>query len=175
MNINRFRIILYTIFAKYLPISYRTPFKVSKKIRTFFGGGILKSHGKNINIEHGAEFNEFCTCGTNSSIGVNCRLYGSVEIGDNVMMGPECIFYTINHCHDRTDIPMICQGMTKPEKIIIEEDVWLGSRVIVLPGVVIGRGSIVGTGTVVTKSVPPYSIVVGNPGKVVRNRKLISK
>lgn len=106
---------------------------------------------------------------------MNCCLYGPVEIGDNVMMGPECIFYTINHCHDRIDTPMICQGMTKPEKIVIEEDVWLGSRVIVLPGVVIGRGSIIGTGTVVTKSVPPYSIVVGNPGKVVRNRKLINK
>lgn len=48
---------------------------------------------------------------------------------------------------------------------------WLGSRVIVLPGVTIGKGSIIGAGTVLTKSVPPYSIVAGNPGKIVRNRK----
>lgn len=87
------------------------------------------------------------------------------------MMGPECLFYTINHEHSRTDIPMIEQGMTKPKKIVIKNDVWLGSRVIVLPGVTIGEGSIIGTGTVLTKSVPPYSIVAGNPGKIVRNRK----
>ena len=167
----RMKITLYTIFAKYLPISYRTPFKVSKKIRGFFGGGILKYHGKNINIEHGAEFNGQCTCGDNSSVGVHCKLFGPVEIGNNVMMGPECIFYTINHKHDRTDIPMIAQGMTKPKKVIVEDDVWIGSRCIVLPGVVIGKGSIIGAGTVVTKSVPPNSIVCGNPGKIVRHRK----
>ena len=63
------------------------------------------------------------------------------------------------------------QGATQPKKIIIEDDVWLGSRVIVLPGVTIGKGSIIGAGTVLTKSVPPYSIVAGNPGKIVRNRK----
>lgn len=170
MNTN-LQIILYTCFAKYLPISYRTPYKISKKVRAFFGG-ILKSHGKNINIEHGAEFNGQCTCGTNSSIGVNCKLYGPVEIGDDVMMGPECIFYTSNHKHDRTDIHMIEQGMTKPRKIIVEDDIWFGSRVIVLPSVTIGKGSVIGTGTVVTKSIPPYSVVVGNPGKIVKNRLL---
>lgn len=86
------------------------------------------------------------------------------------MMGPECLFYTINHRHDRTDVPMIEQGMTQPDKIVVGNDVWIGSRVTILPGVTIGQGSIVGTGTVVTKSVPPYSIVVGNPGRVVRSR-----
>ena len=65
------------------------------------------------------------------------------------MMGPQCLFYTINHRHDRVDIPMICQGMTKPNKVVIEDDVWMGSRVIVLPGVTIGKGSVIGTGVVV--------------------------
>jgi maltose O-acetyltransferase len=84
----KFYTIIYTIFVKYLPISYRTPFKISKKLRGRIAKHILKAYGKNINIEHGAEFNSQCTCGSNSSIGVNCRLYGPVEIGDDVMMGP---------------------------------------------------------------------------------------
>lgn len=172
MQFVRFKIILYTVFAKNLPISYRTPYKISKRIRGFFGGGILNSHGHNINIEHGAEFNNHCTCGDNSSIGVNCKLYGPVHIGNNVMMGPECLFYTVNHGHNRTDIPMIEQGMTKPKDIYVEDDVWLGSRCIILPGVIIGKGSIIGTGTVVTKDVPPYSVVVGNPGQIIKTRPL---
>jgi maltose O-acetyltransferase len=167
----KFYTIIYTIFVKYLPISYRTPFKISKKLRGRIAKHILKAYGKNINIEHGAEFNSQCTCGSNSSIGVNCRLYGPVEIGDDVMMGPECLFYTMNHAHNRTDTHMICQGFTKPQKIIVEDDVWIGSRSIFLPGVVVGRGSVIAAGTVVVKSVPPYSIVAGNPSRIVRNRK----
>lgn len=173
LNMNRYKIYmaLYILLAKYLPASYTMFGKLSKRIRTFFGKRILKYSGESINIEHGAEFNRLCSCGTNSGIGVNCKLQGPVEIGENVMIGPECLFYTVNHEHSRLDIPMNEQGATQPKKIIIEDDVWLGSRVIVLPGVTIGKGSIIGAGTVLTKSVPPYSIVAGNPGKVVRNRK----
>jgi acetyltransferase-like isoleucine patch superfamily enzyme len=53
---------------------------------------------------------------------------------------------------------------------VIEDDVWVGARAIILPGVTIGHGSVIGAGAVVAKSVPPYSIVVGNPGRVVRSR-----
>jgi maltose O-acetyltransferase len=77
----------------------------------------------------------------------------------------------MNHAHNRTDTHMICQGFTKPQKIIVEDDVWIGSRSIFLPGVVVGRGSVIAAGTVVVKSVPPYSIVAGNPSRIVRNRK----
>jgi galactoside O-acetyltransferase len=62
------------------------------------------------------------------------------------------------------------QGITA-EGIVVEDDVWLGSGAIVLDGVHIGRGSVIGAGAVVTEDLPPYSIAVGSPARVVRDRR----
>lgn len=86
------------------------------------------------------------------------------------MMGPNVIIYTQNHRTDRTDIPMREQGMCEIKPVTIEDDVWLGARVCILPGVTIGKGSIIGACAVVSKSIPPYSLAVGNPAKVVKTR-----
>jgi maltose O-acetyltransferase len=86
------------------------------------------------------------------------------------MMGPDVVIHTRNHRHDRIDIPMCQQGFGEMKPVIIEDDVWLGERVIILPGVTIGKGSIIGAGAVVAKNVPPYSIAVGNPALVVKKR-----
>lgn len=96
--------------------------------------------------------------------------YGGVEIGSNVIMGPGCIIHSANHKFDRTDIPIRLRGYIKAQ-VRIEDDCWLGANVIVLPGVTIGKGSVIGAGSVVTESIPPYSVAVGNPAKVVRSRK----
>ena len=61
--------------------------------------------------------------------------------------------------------------MDKPLPVKIGDDVWIGRRVIILPGVTIGDGCIIGAGAVITKDIPPYSVVVGVPAKVVRRRK----
>ncbi|MBE7081631.1 MAG: maltose O-acetyltransferase [Clostridiales bacterium] len=87
------------------------------------------------------------------------------------MMGPYVIFYAQNHCTSNPDIPMREQGMAEIKPITIEDDVWIGARVVVLPGVTIGKGSVIGACAVVSKDVPPYSVFVGNPGRVVKNRK----
>ena len=64
------------------------------------------------------------------------------------------------------------QGWSVEKPVIIEDDVWIGSRVTILPGVTIGEGSVIGASAVVAKSVPPYSVVVGNPAKIVKTRKI---
>lgn len=87
------------------------------------------------------------------------------------MMGPQVFIYTQNHNHDRTDIPMIAQGYEEEKPVVIGDDVWIGSRVTILPGVHIGEGAIIGASSVVTKDVPAYSIVGGNPAKVIKSRK----
>lgn len=92
-------------------------------------------------------------------------------IGKHVMMGPEVYIYTQNHDFSRMDIPMDQQGWSKERPVVIEDDVWIGSRVTILPGVVVGRGCVIGASAVVTKSCPPYSVVAGNPAKVVKLRK----
>jgi acetyltransferase-like isoleucine patch superfamily enzyme len=119
-----------------------------------------------------AEAGEGMKVGDHSNIGpysfIGCS--GYVEIGSNVMMGPRVNLLAENHNFDRTDVPMKEQGVTR-STIVIEDDCWLGANSSVLAGVRIGRGSIVATGAVVTKDVPPYSIVGGVPARVIRSRR----
>lgn len=83
------------------------------------------------------------------------------------MVGPNCSFFSGTHPLD----PHIRNGTRGPETgkpITIGEDCWLGGNVIVLPGITIGKGSTVGAGSVVTKDVEPYTLVAGNPARVLR-------
>lgn len=111
--------------------------------------------------------------GDRSGVGINARINGKVIIGKDVMMGPECTIYTQNHLFDRLDIPMNKQGVSVEKPVIIGDDVWIGGRVTILPGVHIGNGAIIGAGAVVTKDVPDYAIVGGNPAKILKYRKTL--
>lgn len=162
-------LVLYYIFAKNLPESRHFP--PGKKLRVFFAKLIMKDVGKNVNIEKGAIFRSQVSIGDYSGIGVRCEIYGPVTIGKYVMMGPEVVVYTQNHATSRVDIPMQFQGYTEVKPVTIGDDVWIGRRVIILPGVKIGDGCVIGAGAVVSKDTPPYSVVVGNPARVVKFRK----
>jgi len=109
--------------------------------------------------------------GDNSNIGpfayIGCS--GMITIGSNVMISPRVSIYAENHNFSRTDITMKEQGVTR-EDVIIEDDCWIAANSIVLAGVTIGKGSIVAAGSVVTKDVPPYSIVAGSPARVIKSR-----
>jgi maltose O-acetyltransferase len=145
--------------------------KLGLYYRRFLASKIIKNCGKNVNIERFARFNRNIKLGDNSGIGARSYVPGSTTIGNNVMMGPEVVIYTRNHNFDRTDIPMCQQGFGEFKPVVIGNDVWIGRRVIFLPGVTIGDGCVIGAGAVVSKSLPPYSIAVGNPAKIVKNRK----
>lgn len=167
--IKKLAIVFYIIFARWLPRS-SSRCKVGLLTRRFYGRLILKKAGKKINIERGARFGRGVTLGDYSGIGVNCEVFGDVSIGNDVMMGPEVVFYTTNHKFDRTDIPMRLQGTTESKGIVIGNDVWIGRRAIILPGVTIGDGVVIGAGAVVAKDIPSYSVVVGNPARVIKKR-----
>ena len=95
-----------------------------------------------------------------------------INIGRDTMIGPRCYFVAGgSYITDRTDIPMRLQGIQTEWGIDIEEDVWFGANVTVLSDIQIGRGSIIGAAAVVTKSVEPMSVCVGNPAKVIKTRK----
>lgn len=162
--------IVYNILAKHLPLSYSKFNFGSRKLRAFCGSLILEECGVNVNIEKGAQFDPRITIGNNSGIGINAAIGAGVNIGNNVMMGPECIIYTSNHCFERTDIPMCEQGFDDIKPVIIGNDVWIGGRVIILPGTRISEGAIIGAGAVVSKDVPPYAIVGGVPARVLNYR-----
>lgn len=142
----------------------------AQNIRYWLGSRFIESCGKHVNFEHGARFNPELTIGDYSGIGVNCLVSGRTYIGSHVMMGPDCIMYSYSHAHDRLDIPMDQQGFEDPTPIHIGDDVWIGARVIVLPGVKIGSHCIIAAGAVVTKDVPDYAIVGGVPARVLRYR-----
>lgn len=108
-------------------------------------------------------------------IGNNCVIqsaHGNIKIGNHVMFGPGVHLHGGNHVMNQVGVYMdqIQKKFGDDPDLIIEDDVWIGSNAIILGGVTIGRGSVIGAGTVVTKSVPPYSLVVGNPGKVIKKR-----
>jgi acetyltransferase-like isoleucine patch superfamily enzyme len=93
----------------------------------------------------------------------------SVEIGDDVVIGPQTIIVDADHACEDVNQPIRTQGLaTKP--IRIEQGVWLGGHVNVLKGVTIGRGAIIGAGSTVTRDIPPYAIAVGVPARVIRYR-----
>lgn len=163
--------LLYYSVGKHLPESSSGIRIGQKAFRAFCGKLMLKSCGKKVNIEHGAMFSAKTTLGDYSGIGINARINGACTIGDHVMMGANVTVITRNHSFERTDIPMMDQGFEEERPVAIGNDVWIGDRVIILPGVHIGDGSIIAAGAVVTHDVPSYAIVGGVPAKIIKMRK----
>lgn len=90
---------------------------------------------------------------------------GHLHLGQRVSIGPGCILVLAAHANNS----IIKQQIPEKERwITLEDDVWLGAGVIVLPQVTIGEGSIIGAGAVVTKDIPPHCVAVGNPAKVIK-------
>lgn len=161
---------LYTRIGKHLPSSASQHGEIYQNIRYFMVKRFIDNCGRNVNIEKGACFNPELEIGDNSGVGVCCKLSGKIIIGKDVMMGPECCMRTYSHAYDRIDIPMNQQGFENEVVMTIGDDVWIGTRVIILPGVHIGNHCIIGAGAVVTKDVPDYAIVAGVPAKIIRMR-----
>lgn len=109
--------------------------------------------------------------GTNCFIGQACQLhgYGGLKIGNNVLLAGQVFVTASSHVTDRMDIPIKDQGITV-EGVQIGDGCWIGAGVTILDGVTIGSGSVIGAGAVVTSSIPPFSIAVGIPARVVKGR-----
>ncbi|GAW17728.1 hypothetical protein ANO14919_071940 [Xylariales sp. No.14919] len=118
-----------------------------------------------ISIDHGINFK----VGKGTFLNFNLLVLDTcqITIGENVLFGPNVCLYGATHPMD----PAIRRGLEGPEagkEIHVEDDVWVGGSALILAGVRIGKGSTVGAGSVVTKDVPPYHFVAGNPAKVIR-------
>ena len=109
--------------------------------------------------------------GANVGIAAGCQFNagGRITIADNVLIGPGCIIWSQNHRYESPEIPINQQGYER-EEVRIDEDVWIGAHAVVLPGVQLGRGTVVAAGAVVTKSTSPNSIVGGVPARVIGRR-----
>jgi maltose O-acetyltransferase len=169
-----FWLMIYYSFARHLTASYRYQLfgKISGLIRQLVCKNIFKSTGRNINIERGAHFGSGSQIeiGDNSGIGENCQVPDNIKIGNDVMMGPDVIIIKRNHNYEDLNIPMRLQGAKDSAPVIIGNDVWIGTRVLILPGINISDGAIIGAGAVVTKDIPPYAICGGNPARILKYR-----
>ena len=94
---------------------------------------------------------------------------GPITIGDNVIIGPGVVINSGMHWYQDPNTLIRDQGH-KILPIIIENDVWIGAKAVIMPGVFIGKGSVVGAGSIVTTSIPPYSVAVGVPARVIKKR-----
>lgn len=115
----------------------------------------------------------YCDYGYNISIGenfymnVNCTILDGAEVtfGDNVFVGPNCGFYTAGH---PLEVPLRNKGLEYAHPIRIGNNVWIGGHVCVLPGVTIGDNTVIGAGSVVTKSIPADCVAAGNPCRIIK-------
>lgn len=134
--------------------------------------------GANSIVMHGAVLHVYNFRGlpkSGISIGRDCligeycviRGQGGVQIGDRVYTSPFTQIIAVNHVFDDPTRPFIDQGITA-EGIVIEDDVWLGAGAVITDGVRVGQGAVVAAGAVVTKDVPPHTIVAGVPARPIR-------
>jgi acetyltransferase-like isoleucine patch superfamily enzyme len=118
------------------------------------------------------DIGEGCVLG--DRVGVSEGTYlgakGLLTVGADSKFGPQCIVIAENHRFDDVDVPIRLQGVER-RGVTIADDCWLGAGVRVVDGVSIGRGSVIGAGSVVTKNIPEYAVAVGDPARVIRSRR----
>jgi len=162
---------LYYGLFRHLPRTEMPGGKLGRRLRVAAARRLLPGLGRDVNVEQGAEFGSGRGryLGDSSAIGRDCRLY-PCRIGSHVMMGPEVLIFDRGHEFSDPDRRIGQQGETESRPPIIEDEVWIGARAIILPGVRVGRGAVIGAGSVVTKDVKPNAVVAGNPARQVRIR-----
>ncbi len=172
----KFYLLLYYCFAQHLPKSTVPVLgKTSKKIRVALCKHLFARCGEGVNIEQGAYFGNGhdISIGNYVGLGKNFRMQNRiVTIDDELLMAEDVCFIGGNHNMDNTEIPIGKQGGSDKTPLHIAGDVWIGTRALILPGCKrIGHGAVIGAGAVVTKDVPDWAIVGGNPAKIIRYRK----
>lgn len=105
--------------------------------------------------------------GKNTRVGLGTTLIGPVTLKDDVRIAQNVVLSGLNHNYEDVLTPIHAQGVSTAP-IIVEEETWIGANVTIVAGITIGKHSIIAGGSVVTKDIPPYSVAVGNPARVVK-------
>jgi maltose O-acetyltransferase len=166
-------LIIYYIIAKRLPTQPVPGYRFGYFIRRSLVKHIFDACGDHVIIKQDANFGKGTgiRIGDNSQIGEKAYIGAYTKIGRDVIMGPEVVIWSVMHRFDRVDLPINQQDGTDMRPVEIGDDVWVGQRVIIMPGVIIGSHSVIGAGSIVTNDVPEWSVVAGVPARVIRMRK----
>ena len=144
-----------------------------RKIRYYYYKIGLKSCGRNVTFasQVSIQVAKNISIGNNVRIGAKSTLsgQGGIIIGDNVSIGEQLLIWSANHnYYNPKALPYDAKNIKKI--VVIEDNVWIGARVSIIPGVKIGEGAVVGLGSVVTKDVPSCAVVAGNPASIIKYR-----
>ena len=151
---------------------------LDRRVYLHGGTGGLKI-GSRTRIMYGAQINVFnyrnlstsrINIGSDCVVGAGCLItgQGGVDIGDSVIIAPKVMILPVDHICDNPDLPIKEQGL-EAKPIVVESNAWIGAGAIILGGVKIGKGSVIGAGSVVTADVPPRCVAAGNPARVIKN------
>jgi maltose O-acetyltransferase len=168
----RLWLFLYYAIAKRFPTQPVPGWKAGYSLRRWLVARIVLSCGADVLVKQNCYFGTGASLriGNRAQLGQNARIDQDVTLGDDVVMGPDVIIMTAAHAFDDPTVTVRLQGSLPRQPVIVGNDVWLGARVVILPGVSIGDGAVVGANAVVTKDIPPLAIAAGNPARVVRFR-----
>ena len=149
-----------------LNTAYHTPDEVRRILGEIIGQEVDESvtllppfyvdYGKHIKIGKGCFIQQCCTFFGR----------GGITLGEHVLVGPKVNIITINHDSDPEN-----RSATYGRPVVIEDKVWIGINATILPGVRVGYGAIIGANSVVTKDVPPMTVVAGNPARIIKELK----
>ena len=153
--------------ARRITAELNNAYRTSEEIRAIFARLI----GKEVDVCFGMFPPFYTDCGKNITVGKRVFInsgccfqdQGGIEIGDDVLIGQQVVIATLNH-----DLNPEKRGSMTPKPVKIGNKVWIGAHATILPGVTIGDGAVVAAGAVVTKYVPPNTVVAGVPAKVIK-------
>jgi acetyltransferase-like isoleucine patch superfamily enzyme len=177
--VNRFNSVLNIVYhgLRFVlrPISVHYTCMISRRAEISIINGGSVSIGPRTRIHQSAMLLTYkgdIRIGANCSVNPYAILYGEggLIIGDGVRIAAHTVIIPSNHNFKDPDVPIFRQGHTQ-KGVVIGDDVWIGTHCTILDGVTVGNGCVIGAGSVVTKSIPEYSVVAGVPARVLYNRK----
>lgn len=156
--------------------------RVKPPKNTYIGKGTHIVNGKCLTIEENVSIRPYVdlfvsidggVIGAGTDIGIRTRIDGKFHIGKNVLMGPDNYISLYNHTYEDIHVPIINQGVYKPNKnnhddICIGDGTWIGTHCAIIGDVHIGKNCVIGANSVVTHDVPDYCVVVGAPARIVK-------